>query len=273
VKERLTITPGAEGFALFRRAPLVRIPSHRHEELEVNLILSGSAAYLFGLKRVPLAAGSMIWLFPEQEHVLIDCSHDFALWVLVFKPELAARFAKQPGRETLGLADPGDILCRRLDPGTADTFHAIYQTAAVGAEDLLLCNTALAYALAASWEAFTFSREPAPRSDVHPAVARAVRVISEAEETLALDDIAQRAGLSAPRLSRLFKKQTGISLTHFRQRKCLERFFRIYRAGARFSLIEAALQAGFGSYPQFHRVFRQHMRQSPAEYARKARSG
>ena len=84
--------------------------------------------------------------------------------------------------------------------------------------------------------------------------------------TVTSKSAARAAGLSPARLSRLFKQQTGISLTSFRQRKCLERFIRLYRTGARYTLIEAALLAGFGSYPQFHRVFCRLMGMNPAAY-------
>jgi len=247
------------------------LPPHHHDELELNLVLSGKAAYLLGRERVPLVAGSMIWLFPAQEHVLIDCSHDFSMWVVVFKPALVGRHTHAPDRKILRTPDPGSVFCRQLDPPTVDAFNRVYQTAA--AEDHELSNLALAYALVASWQAFQLSREPVPLTDVHPAVAKAARLVVQAEEAMPLDALARAAGLSAPRLSRLFKKQTGVSLTVFRQRKFLERFLRIYRTGARYSMIEAALLAGFGSYPQFHRVFRSHMRQSPAEYARSVRGG
>ncbi|MGB8352568.1 MAG: AraC family transcriptional regulator [Chthoniobacteraceae bacterium] len=269
MKEKIPIVPGAEGFALCHSWPGVGLRySHHHEELEVNLVLSGKAAYLFGRERIPLVAGSMIWLFPRQEHMLIDRSHDFMMWVLVFKPKFVEHYTQESGRRILRSPDPGTIFCRQLDPPTVDAFNHIYQSAATGENDLELTNTALAYALVASWQAFQLSSEPIARTDVHPAVARAVRLISEAEEAVPLTKLARMAGLSAPRLSRLFKKQTGISLTAFRQRKFLERFLRIYRTGARYSMIEAALLAGFGSYPQFHRVFRHHMGRSPAEYAR-----
>lgn len=46
----------------------------------------------------------------------------------------------------------------------------------------------------------------------------------------------------------------------------------IYRFGTRYSLTEAALLSGFGSCPQFHRVFCRYLRQSPAVYARSVRN-
>ena len=104
-----------------------------------------------------------------------------------------------------------------------------------------MVNAALDYALVASWQAYQFSSESIPRTDVHPAVAKAARLMTRADSSIGLNALAMEAGLSPARLSRLFKQQTGISLTAFRQRKCLERFLRLYRTGARYTLIEAAL--------------------------------
>ncbi len=81
----------------------------------MNLVLRGKASYLFGQRRVPLAANAMIWLFPEQEHVLMDWSHDFSMWVLVFRPGFVRRFAQTGTRRVLRSADPGEIFCRQID--------------------------------------------------------------------------------------------------------------------------------------------------------------
>jgi AraC-like DNA-binding protein len=266
MKVDLAIPPEADGFAVITATPRVRLKPHHHDELEVNLIMAGKAAYLLRDQRVPLVTGSMIWLFPRQEHVLIDWSHDFSMWVVVFKPKLVERHTRHRLRRILRSPDPGEIFSRQIDPRAADLLDRVYQGGVREESDLELRNAALAYALVASWQAYQFSQEPAPRTGVHPAVTRAARLISEADEPLPLGPLARRAGLSAARLSRLFKRQTGVSLTSFRQRKCLERFLRIYDNGARYSLTEAALQAGFGSYPQFHRVFRRVMGRSPARY-------
>lgn len=268
MKAKLHLPNGSRGFARHMAAPLARISSHRHEELEVNLVLAGSATYLFGRERAPLVPGSMIWLFPGQEHVLVDFSHDLSLWVLVFRQDLVREFSASATRAPLLLDDPGSIFCRQLNAPTVTRLNTIFQSASIDTEDQEFANAALPHAMVAAWQAYQFSREPVVFTDVHPAVAKAARLISESEEPPRLAELSRRAGLSVARLSRLFKQQTGTSLTAFRQRHCLERFFRIYRTGARYSLIEAALLAGFGSYPQFHRVFQQQIGQSPARYFR-----
>jgi AraC-like DNA-binding protein len=266
MKEKLQIRAGAGGSAFAVRRMLRQLSPHHHDELEVNLVLTGKASYLFGNRRVPLLAGSMIWLFPKQEHVLIDWSPDFSMWVVVFKPGLVTRCSGRGDRRVLRSPDPGDIFCRQIEPRRADLLNQVYESASGEERDLEFVNAALDYALVASWDAYQFASEPLPRTDVHPAVAKAARLIAEADAPLALEQLAGKAGLSAARLSRLFKRQTGISLTAFRQRKCLERFLRLYRTGKRYTLIEAALLAGFGSYPQFHRVFCRVMGMNPAAY-------
>jgi len=108
---------------------------------------------------------------------------------------------------------------------------------------------------------------------VHPAVERAARLLIEDEGSYSLSQLAHKAGLSPSRLSRLFKKQMGLSIVEFRNRQRMQRFFDRYKleheARRQSTLLDAALDAGFGSYPQFHRVFRQVVGCSPAEYQRR----
>lgn len=270
MEELLQIPRGADGFAGIARGTRMR-QSHRHRELEVNLVLAGRAAYLVGGRRVPLLAGSMIWLFPRQEHLLIDSSPDFAMWVLVFRPERVAQAAARETRHILASLDPGEILCRQILPARVESLNRLYQGAVDEKADTEFVNATLHYALVESWRAYQFSGEIVPSTQVHPAVSRAARIVSDATDPLTLGDVARQSGLSPARLSRLFQQQVGVTLIAFRQQKCLERFLRLYGTGARHSLIEAALMAGFGSYPQFHRVFCRLMKTSPLAYKRRFR--
>ena len=105
--------------------------------------------------------------------------------------------------------------------------------------------------------------------DVHPAVEKAARLIRSDPGALRLVELARRSGLSPSRLSRLFKRQTGIAWVDFRNRERIKRFLNMYGAGQRHNVLEAALEAGFGSYPQFHRVFRRVMGCTPAFHRKK----
>jgi methylphosphotriester-DNA--protein-cysteine methyltransferase len=67
----------------------------------------------------------------------------------------------------------------------------------------------------------------------------------------------------------VFKQQTGATLTEFRSQQRLERFFKLYNSPANPTMLSAALDAGFGSYLQFYRVFREAMGCGPAEYRRR----
>jgi AraC-like DNA-binding protein len=123
----------------------------------------------------------------------------------------------------------------------------------------------LSYALLKTWQHFAHAAN-VPVHDVHPAVEKAARLIRDETSALNLDELARRSGLSPARLSRLFKQQTGVALVDFRNRQRIERFLQLYGTGQRLTMLDAALEAGFGSYPQFHRVFKRVLGCSPGQY-------
>jgi len=78
-------------------------------------------------------------------------------------------------------------------------------------------------------------------------------------------EIAGKLDISLSRLARVFKAEMGMSLVEYRNRLRLDRFGVLLDKG-RTNLLEAALAAGFGSYAQFHRVFRALRHMTPREY-------
>jgi AraC-like DNA-binding protein len=78
-------------------------------------------------------------------------------------------------------------------------------------------------------------------------------------------EIAARLEVSPGRLARVFKSEMGLSLVEYRNRVRLDHFNSLLEGGHT-NLLEAALAAGFGSYAQFHRVFRSLRRMAPREY-------
>jgi len=103
----------------------------------------------------------------------------------------------------------------------------------------------------------------------HPAVAVAVRMLTD-DPSLRGGDIAEKIGVSLSRFARVFKSDMGVSLVEFRNQLRLERFLSLVDSGGS-NLLESAYAAGFGSYSQFHRVFRDLRGKSPRDYFSDAR--
>ncbi|MFC1641691.1 helix-turn-helix domain-containing protein [Myxococcota bacterium] len=98
----------------------------------------------------------------------------------------------------------------------------------------------------------------------HPLLRRAVRMLA-GDPSLGGNEISAQLEVSLSRLARLFKSELGMSLVDYRNQLRLERFMILVDSG-RTNLLEAALAAGFGSYAQFHRVFRALRGKTPREY-------
>jgi len=241
---------------------------HHHAELEFNLVTQGRGLYLLANRKYQVRRGDLLWLFPAQEHVLIEQSPDFEMWIGVTKPNAVRRIATDAATRVLRQANPAGKYCRRLPQPALARLETLLAEIAATRDHHGLFNAGLGYALLAAWQSFEHAAD-VPVHDVHPAVEKAARHIRNQNNTLGLDELARHAGLSAARLSRLFKQQTGIALVEFRNRQRVEKFLARYGTGQRLTMLDAALDAGFGSYPQFHRVFKRVLGCSPGAYRRK----
>ena len=87
------------------------------------------------------------------------------------------------------------------------------------------------------------------------------------DPTLAAQAIARRFEVTFAWFVRVFKAEMGMSLVEYRNRLRLDRVDALLREAPCRS--EAALAAGFGSYAQFHRVFRKLRDAAPRDYLRR----
>jgi AraC-like DNA-binding protein len=270
-KEQLGLSAGRGGSVVYHEYRGIAPSPHKHEELEVNLVVRGSATYLLGDRRYDLGERTLTWLFPDQNHVLVRQSEGFAMWWAVFGTGLLRRSCGPP--ETAGLLERNPLgrFCRRLDARGARRIEGLFAEVkdAGSTGEGGLYDAGLAYLLLSSWEAFRTSEDVVEGLDLHPAVERAAVILRDETGAQDLPQLARTAGLSPSRLSRLFKQQVGFSISEYRNERRLERFLELYGRGRRIGTLEAALEAGFGSYAQFHRVFRRAMGASPEEYRRK----
>ena len=110
---------------------------------------------------------------------------------------------------------------------------------------------------------FTWS-SPASESKRTPVVQRAVFALHQNPRASG-ESIARELSISPGYLGRSFKAEMGVSLVEYRNRLRIERFFSsVDRGGS--NLLGAALEAGFGSYTHFHRVYRKFVGATPREH-------
>lgn len=120
-----------------------------------------------------------------------------------------------------------------------------------------------------------FSPDPAPQSEtrlaVEPRLSRDGSLVAQALERLRTDpsvsrgELAEGLGVSPSKLGKAFRAQMGIAFVDYRNQLRLERFLKLVFPGGG-NVSQAAKSAGFGSYAQFHRVFRALVGKSPKEY-------
>jgi AraC-like DNA-binding protein len=238
---------------------------HRHPELEFNLVTRGSASYVAGNRRYDLAPGSLLWLFPGQEHALVQQSSDLQLWLAFFHRGVLKQAQLAGEYRVLLERDPPGQHCRRLGDAALRSLRTLLELVSRQLQDEVQLSSGLSHLAVSAWAAHLSATESVAEQEVHPAVSRAAALLSQ-DATASLTQIAATAGVSASRLRHLFHEQTGSTLVSFRNRQRLHRF--IDRHSHRKSLLDQSLQAGFGSYAQFHRVFRSLMGVSPQHWLR-----
>jgi AraC-like DNA-binding protein len=253
-------------------------PTHYHDELELKIVLWGETVYNVGSQQVTLGPGTQLWLAPGQQHTLLEVSDDLAMWVTSFRED-AVRNAERDaglrvldGQTTWGVCKLPAARLQILSKLSSD-LTLEHQPAAFNDMAHRLLVEALGSWNCSAHGARLVATTAGKTGALHPAVAQAVTLLRELDEDLSLGRLAQRCGLSAARLSRLFKQQMGLSLVQYRTHFRVQRFISRFGRGDGENMLAAALRAGFGSYPQFHRAFWQVTGYAPSEHLRRVRSG
>lgn len=260
-----------------RNPPSLR--SHHHVELELNIVARGTVTYVAGGGRFTFGPRSLLWMFPSQEHQLVDRSNDAQYYVAVFKPELISRSCRSstyrdlkrkmpPGNNLLyslldsdqfvflisllkqvmeGSIDP-DILNREAGFGVDSDFRYRH-----GDSDWL--NAGLHHLLLFCWRLQQTGTSENCQVSLHPSVSKALKFLGDDAWAGTLGQLARQCGLSETHFSRMFSRQVGVPLNRYRNSLRLARFWEHYRNPVQPTIMEAVFAAGFGSYAQFYKVF------------------
>ena len=227
---------------IWRYAPEYRRPRHFHREPELNLVVRGSARFGSGSITIPAATGDLLWWPPGCDHELLDASLDLDLYVFALTPELCARVSA----EHVAPFPPGPSLVR-LGEAPASALHARL-AAPVLTSEVSVAERNVADVWLAALDGWSKVRQPDSLG------RRVLRSLLQHPE-LSRDERARLVRAHPSELSRSFHRELGLTLSTYRTRLRLLRCIELVDSG-RHNLLVAALEAGFGSYSQFHRAFR-----------------
>lgn len=268
---------------------LPSLQSHHHSELELNVVVQGTITYVVNGNRFTFPPRTLLWLFPGQEHQLITRSDNARFYVVVFTPSLIGnachtmkyRDLKQSSDDQSKPASavlapkPFDLISKMmasLMEGALDS-DVLNREAGFGpASDFRFehhdpdaLNAGLHYLLLLCWRYQIEANTSGEAVTLHPAVRRAIRIVSENDTGQSLDELSRTCGASKSYLSRTFHRQMGMPLHQYRNSLRLARFFEAYRDAEDSTLAEAVYAAGFGSYAQFYKVFKESYGRGPKE--------
>jgi methylphosphotriester-DNA--protein-cysteine methyltransferase len=215
--------------------------------------------------------------FPREEHdALLECRLSGRLGMYHAR---APWFATQPGQATVVIGEGWVVATPLVAAG--ELVGVMYNDCALSKAPVderkqasvaiycsLLAVLSVSKRNAAAWQ-------PLPAKVVQsPLVERVLQAVSE-DLPMTGEQLAVELGVSPGHLARSFKREMGLSLVDYRNRRRIDRFFdAVSHAGGTVNLLDAALKAGFGSYAQFHRVYRKFLGTAPREVlAGAARAG
>jgi methylphosphotriester-DNA--protein-cysteine methyltransferase len=206
--------------------------------------------------------------FPREEHdALLECRLAGRLGMYHAR---APWFATEPGQTTVVIGEGWVVATPLIAAG--ELVGVMYndcalskspvnerKQAAVAIYCSLLAVLSVSKRNAAAWQ-------PLPAKVVQsPLVERVLQAVSE-DLPMTGEQLAVELGVSPGHLARSFKREMGLSLVDYRNRRRIDRFFdAVSRANGSVNLLDAALKAGFGSYAQFHRVYRKFLGTAPRE--------
>ena len=235
-----------------------------HDLLVVLLVIRGRMNYLIDGQVVGVERGSLLFAHAGQAHVLLSETRNFDMWVvLASEPALAAE-----GLPPFAVPEGFGQGPRRIGEAGCAELEQMAQGLAETAGDAVRCD-GLRYWLARAW-ALWCKADTESGAHLHPAIESAVLAL-KADLTLGATALAERSGIRTETLGRLFRAQMGESLVEFRNRARLEAVDRIAEGKTARNLTDAALEAGFGSYAQFFRVFQALRGMAPHAYYQEKR--
>lgn len=269
--ERTTDRPPEEepGFRVWRGRPYVAMPTHMHDQVEINYTVEGRLTYLLAGSVVSVKPGRLSLFWAGMPHSVVGGSGvETFYWayvplVWVMRLGLPAGFMRRiMGGEMVSDARPsaedGPMLERWSTelPGASEVRRRLI----VREVEARVMRLALAHDEAAERDP-----DPARRGPMGKVIGMARFVAENHAGPLPLDDVARYVGLHPNYAMTLFHRHYGMTLSSYltRLRVCRAQHLLL---STDTEISRVAFEAGFGSISRFYEAFKGVSGQTPRQY-------
>jgi len=257
------------GLASWRGHPPTWTAFHRHDEVELNLIESGTLTYRFAHGRVVLRAGDFGVFWGAMAHQIIDVA-----------PATVTHWLTVPLAEVLQWQLPANLTRRLLD-GTLSCDRDAHDLDRFSRWHLDLASRdpqrrhiiVLEAEARLRRHALTIAGERRrPRETLGNVERMASYMVEHATEPLRVADIARVVGLNPDYAVTLFKKTCGMGLIDYLNLQRVAHAQRLLVTNDR-SILDIAFASGFGSASRFYAVFAGLVGKTPRAFRAAMRPG
>jgi AraC-like DNA-binding protein len=240
--------------------------AHTHPDIEMNCILAGRVEYVLAGRRVVLSGGQVGIFWGGTPHQLISCDGvEGSIWLtLPLKWFLRCGFSNGFAAKLMtGQLQTLSLPIERAQQWLADFDAGDARRRLVLLElEALFERIALTTPLRSRAKAQHRSETSTPMELITEYLSR------HYQELLSIDDIAAEFDLHPKYLMTVFRRSAGITIKSYLLRLRLAHAQRLL-ATTRRSILDIAMESGFGSLGRFYDAFAKHIGERPLQYRKR----
>jgi AraC family transcriptional regulator, melibiose operon regulatory protein len=299
-----TETEDAIGLSAWDGHPNRMNVSHRHNDLELNLVERGSVVYFFGGRRYVFPQGSLVLFWAIAPHQLVECEeHTHMHWLTLPLSWFLHQHWPKPFRRAVLQCNPVfeynaplrdvDLFKQWQNDLTDQRYKHRFQRASAGKNNHEPRSTTQQHASNIDilrqqeisqivlLEAEARLRRMAKAGGDPPLPAPLAHNLTQAEkiaaflaeqylEPVSVNDAAQAVGLHPNYAMNIFRKAYGQTMVEYLT-QCRIAYAQQMLVTSDRNVLEIALQSGFGSVSQFYTAFKRLCGLSPRAYRQSLR--
>ncbi len=261
----------------------VYFPPHKHDYVEFFYVLSGSVTHKVEGKKLVVKSGELLFMNQHTVHEILPCGEDDIAINLIIMPAFFEQVREMVGKENILaefmvniLQQEGSIAQYLYFPVADDLCiqnlaeNIVYAILCKQHNEERILGISMGLLFLHLLNAAEQAQISGENTDANMLILAVEKYISDEYRGGTLGELARRTGYSAPALSRLIKKHTGMTFKELQTKQRMEQVITLLRDTDR-PINEIAVSVGYENQSFFYKRFQREFGMSPKEARKKLR--